>query len=170
MSNRGWMAGYLLLGIFLILISSAQFASSQSEQPGSPEDYGVGVVKDVMVPMRDGVKLATDIYYPAKDGAPVPGKFPVLVSRTPYGKNPTPPPDGSMTPGQQNRQNPATYFESRGYVVVLQDCRGRFNSEVVFYLDVNEGIANRSAQQYKSFRWSLYDSECTLWPGPACRR
>jgi putative CocE/NonD family hydrolase len=139
MSNRRWMAGYLFLGTFLLLIGSVQFASSQMEQPGSPENYGVGVVKDVMVPMRDGMKLATDIYYPAKDGAPVTGKFPVLVSRTPYGKNPTPPPDGTMTPEQQNRQNPATYFASRGYVVVLQDCRGRFNSEGVFYLDVNEG-------------------------------
>ncbi len=139
MSNHRRTAGYLFLGIFLILICSVQFAFSQMEQPGSPENYGVGVVKDVMVPMRDGVKLATDIYYPTKDGAPFPGRFPVLVSRTPYGKNPTPPPDGTMTPEQQNRQNPATYFASRGYVVVLQDCRGRFNSEGIFYLDVNEG-------------------------------
>jgi putative CocE/NonD family hydrolase len=139
MRNRRGMASYIFLGTFLLLIGSAQFASSQMEEPGSPENYGVGVAKDVMVPMRDGVKLATDIYYPVKDGAPAPGKFPVLVSRTPYGKNPTPPPDGTMTPEQQNRQNPATYFASRGYVVVLQDCRGRFNSEGVFYLDVNEG-------------------------------
>jgi putative CocE/NonD family hydrolase len=139
MSSNRRTAGYLFLGTFLILISSVQSAFSQIEQTGSPADYGVGVVKDMMVPMRDGVKLATDIYYPAKDGAPVPGKFPVLVSRTPYGKNPTPPPDGTMTPEQQNRRNPAAYFASRGYVVVLQDCRGRFNSEGKFYLDVNEG-------------------------------
>src|ERR1700693_4531258 len=139
MSQKRRTSDYLFFGTFLIFVISVQFAFSQTEQPGSPENYGVGVVKDVMVPMRDGVKLATDIYYPAKDGAPVPGKFPVLVSRTPYGKNPTPPPDGSMTPEQQIRQNPATYFASRGYVVVLQDCRGRFNSEGVFYLDVNEG-------------------------------
>src|SRR6202035_4286045 len=77
MSNRTRMAAYLFLGTFLLLIGSVQFASSQMEQPGSPENYGVGVIKDVMVPMRDGAKLATDIYYPVKDGAPVPGKFPV---------------------------------------------------------------------------------------------
>src|SRR5579864_5665055 len=139
MTHHRRTSGYFFLGAFLILISWAQFAFSQTEPPGSAENYGVGVAKDVMVPMRDGVKLATDIYYPTKDGAPVPGKFPVLVSRTPYGKNPTPPPDGTMTPEQQNRQNPAAYFASRGYVVVLQDCRGRFNSEGMFYLDVNEG-------------------------------
>jgi putative CocE/NonD family hydrolase len=139
MSIHRRTAGYHFLGTFLILISSAQFAFTQMEQPGSPEDYGVGVVKDVMVPMRDGVKLATDIYYPIKDGAPVPGKFPVLVSRTPYGKNPSRPPDGTRTLEQENRENPATYFASRGYVVVLQDCRGRFNSEGTFYLDLNEG-------------------------------
>jgi hypothetical protein len=123
----------------MILLGSARFAFSQAEPAGSPEEYEVGVVKDVMVPMRDRVKLATDIYYPAKDGAPVPGKFPVLLTRTPYGKNPSRPPDGTMTKEEQNRRNPATYFASRGYVVVLQDCRGRYNSEGTFYIDVNEG-------------------------------
>lgn len=139
MSQKRRTSDYLFLGTFLIFVISVQFAFSQTEQTGSPEVYGVGVVKDVMVPMRDGVKLATDIYYPAKGGAPVAGTFPVLVSRTPYGKNPVPPPDGTMPPEQQNRRNPGTYFASHGYVVVLQDCRGRFNSEGTFYLDVNEG-------------------------------
>jgi len=44
-----------------------------------------------------------------------------------------------MTPEEQLRRNPAAYFASRGYVVVLQDCRGRYNSEGTFYLDINEG-------------------------------
>src|ERR1700731_5115589 len=99
-------ASHVFLGAFLILISSVHLAFSQMQQTGSAEEYGVGVLKDVMVPMRDGVKLATDVYYPAKDGSPVPGKFPVLVSRTPYGKNPIPPPEGTMTPEEQNRDNP----------------------------------------------------------------
>jgi uncharacterized protein len=136
MKNGGGWARYFCLAALLCLIGPVKFAFSQSEHTGS---FEVGVVKDVMVPMRDGVKLATDIYYPAKDGAPAPGKYPVLVSRTPYGKNPAPPPPGSMTPEEQLRRNPAAYFASRGYVVVLQDCRGRYNSEGTFYLDVNEG-------------------------------
>ena len=52
--------------------------------------YDVIVAKNIMVPMRDGVKLATDVYMPARDGMPAQGKFPVLVSRTPYGKDPGP--------------------------------------------------------------------------------
>lgn len=139
MINDRRTAGYYFLGAFLFLISSVQFGYPQMGGAESIGQYEVGVVKDVMLPMRDGVKLATDIYYPAKDGAQVPGKFPVLVSRTPYGKNPTPPPQGTMTPEQQLRENPAAYFASRGYVVVLQDCRGRYNSEGKFYLDINEG-------------------------------
>ena len=46
----------------------------------------VVVDKDVMVAARDGVKLATDIYRPARDGQPTPGRFPVIVERTPYDK------------------------------------------------------------------------------------
>jgi putative CocE/NonD family hydrolase len=84
-----------------------------------------------MVPMRDGVKLATDVYMPARNGAPVAGRFPVLVTRTPYGKDPAPAPFDA--------HDPARHFAQRGYVVVVQDCRGRYNSEGTFYINVNEG-------------------------------
>lgn len=94
--------------------------------------YDVLVVKNVMVPMRDGVRLATDVYRPARDGEPLPGRFPVLVSRTPYGKDTTP----SGSPGLNGE---AYHFAQLGYVVVVQDCRGRYNSEGTFYIDVNEG-------------------------------
>ena len=69
-----------------------------------------------MVAMRDGVKLAADVYRPAKDGAPVPGRFPALMMRTPYDK-------GVRAPAF------APYFASRGYVVIVQDVRGRYHSE-----------------------------------------
>ena len=75
--------------------------------------YGVVISKNVMVPMRDGVRLATDVYRPAVNGVPAPGKFPTILERTPYGK----------TAGW------ATYFVSHGYVAVAQDVRGRFDSE-----------------------------------------
>jgi predicted acyl esterase len=46
------------------------------------------IYHNVMVPMRDGVRLATDIYVPSDDGlAPSPGRFPVLLLRTPYDKD-----------------------------------------------------------------------------------
>ena len=49
-------------------------------------EYDYVVTKDIMVSMRDGVRLATDIYLPAKTGQPVEGKFPTLLERTPYNK------------------------------------------------------------------------------------
>lgn len=78
--------------------------------------YEVLVTPDQMIPMRDGVKLATDIYRPAKNGAPVEGKFPTLLMRTPYNKS-----DG--------RESFAEYFVSHGYVFIVQDVRGRYKSE-----------------------------------------
>ncbi len=42
--------------------------------------------KNAMVPMRDGIHLATDIYRPSHGGTPVDPPFPVLLQRTPYGK------------------------------------------------------------------------------------
>src|SRR3954453_7824248 len=49
--------------------------------------FEILVSKNVMIPMRDGVHLATDIYRPAKDGQPVDGKFPTILERTPYNKD-----------------------------------------------------------------------------------
>jgi len=69
-----------------------------------------------MVKMRDGVRLATDIYRPAENTTPVDGKFPAILMRTPYSK-------AVRAPAF------AEYFASRGYVVVVQDVRGRYNSE-----------------------------------------
>ena len=50
--------------------------------------YGMIVAENVMVPMRDGVRLATDIYRPmGEDGNPLPGPFPTIVYRTSYDKS-----------------------------------------------------------------------------------
>jgi uncharacterized protein len=70
---------------------------------------------DVMIAARDGVKLATDVYRPARAGAPAEGKFPALLERTPYNKS-------SMANG-------VAAYVRRGYVVVVQDVRGRYKSE-----------------------------------------
>ena len=48
--------------------------------------YEVAAFTHVLIPMRDGVKLATDVYRPARNGAPVEGRFPALLLRTPYNK------------------------------------------------------------------------------------
>ena len=66
----------------------------------------------VVVPMRDGVKLYADVYRPS-----APGKYPTIVVRTPYGVQR----DGV-------HQN-LIRFAQNGYAVVMQDVRGRFESE-----------------------------------------
>ena len=50
-------------------------------------EFAVIVQRDVMVAMRDGVKLATDIYLPAKNGKRLEQPVPVILERTPYGKS-----------------------------------------------------------------------------------
>ena len=55
---------------------------------GSGSNYGIVISQNVMVPMRDGVRLATDIYRPADtNGIPLPGQFPVILGRTSYDKS-----------------------------------------------------------------------------------
>jgi putative CocE/NonD family hydrolase len=86
-------------------------------RPSRPE-LDVHLTENVMVPMRDGVRMATDTYRPARDGRPLADRRPVLLHRTPYNKVET-----EATSGQ------CRFFASRGYVVVNQDCRGCFHSE-----------------------------------------
>jgi putative CocE/NonD family hydrolase len=66
------------------------------------------------VPMRDGVRLSTNAYIPSDHG-----RFPVILVRTPYNKG------ADITPNYQA-------FVDHGYAVVVQDVRGRYESEGAF--------------------------------------
>ncbi len=90
----------------------------------APAEFDSYVATEVMVPMRDGVKLATDVYRPAHAGKVVEGRFPVLMYRTPYNK--------------ASQKGAAAYFAQHGYIVAAQDCRGRFRSEGEFDAFINE--------------------------------
>jgi putative CocE/NonD family hydrolase len=79
---------------------------------------------DVMIPMRDGVKLAADLWRPRDEG-----RHPVILIRTPYLK----------APNFIDTPKLAEYFASRGYVVVIQDTRGRGDSEGDFNFFFQEG-------------------------------
>ena len=88
----------------------------------SHPQHAIVVSRNVMVPMRDGVRLATDVYRPAgPDGEPVEGRFPTILGRTSYDKT---------TPIMWVKPV-ADFFTPRGYNVVLQDLRGRQTSEGV---------------------------------------
>ena len=80
--------------------------------------YDVVLETNSMIPMRDGVRLATDIFYPARNGAFVGGKWPALLYRTPYQKSAV---------GRQFKD--FRYFAGQGYIVLLQDIRGCYESE-----------------------------------------
>jgi putative CocE/NonD family hydrolase len=84
------------------------------------------VEKDIMVPMRDGVRLATDAWIPAGGG---PG--PVLLVRLPYDK------EAARWYSLWSAPNIFTLIEA-GYAVVYQDCRGTGRSGGEFTPSVNE--------------------------------
>ncbi|MFV1964045.1 MAG: CocE/NonD family hydrolase, partial [Pirellulaceae bacterium] len=87
--------------------------------------YEVSIEKNVMVPMRDGVRLATDLYLPAKDGKFIGGPLPTILERRPYNK------DGCSGSGK--------YYVARGYAFVAQDTRGRYKSEGVWHMLTDDG-------------------------------
>ena len=105
-----------------LLVTFLCASISIAQSPAPAETYQVTVQTGARVKMRDGVWLVADIYRPK-----APGKFPVLLTRTPY-----------------NRRdfNTGMYLASRGYVAILQDTRGRFDSEGEFYPfkhEINDG-------------------------------
>jgi putative CocE/NonD family hydrolase len=110
LSNR-----HCLVGAAVILILSPGLVRAQPPVSKRAAEFGVVVERNVMIPMRDGVHLAADLYRPAKDGQPAPGRFPAVLTRTPYDKN------GAAAEGR--------YYAERGYVVVANDTRGRYASE-----------------------------------------
>jgi putative CocE/NonD family hydrolase len=114
---------------FAALLALASPALGQT----SPS-YQVTVEHDVMVAMRDGVHLATDVYLPARNGALAKGRFPTILVRVPYGKD-----DSSTTGGLLAEALGDSIFVRRGYVVVYQDTRGRFKSEGVWHLLTDDG-------------------------------
>jgi len=113
MSARSWSIA-LFFGCVLI---AAPVRETAAAEKGT---FGVDVQTDVMVPMRDGVRLATDVYRPTSEGKLLDDRRPVVLIRTPYNKG-----DGKSGDGK--------YFASHGYVVVVQDTRGRYHSEGVWH-------------------------------------
>lgn len=88
---------------------------------------------DVMVPMRDGVSLAADVFRPATGGP-----FPTLVYRTPYGKDDV-----------VREYTTVQRAVARGYAVLVQDVRGRFRSAGTFDAYRQEG-----ADGYDTIEWA----------------
>ena len=106
------------LAVFTVLLLAPPSRSDEAL-------YGVSAQADVMVPMRDQVSLATDVYLPARDGKPVTEKWPTILMRTPYNKS--------------RAASDAGYFAAHGYAVVMQDTRGRFHSQGIWHMLTDDG-------------------------------
>src|SRR5829696_1370134 len=81
----------------------------------SPRRHKTRIIHDLLTPMRDGVMLAMDLIRPIEEGT-----YPVVLVRTPYNKV------GSRTSFLEE-------LAQRGYIVAIQDTRGRDNSDGVFF-------------------------------------
>jgi putative CocE/NonD family hydrolase len=113
----------ITLSLLTILFVLHQIANAQNL-------YRVTIEQGVRVKMRDGVSLVADIYRPVSDE-----KFPVLLERTPYNRT--------------GEAGTANNLASHGYIVVLQDTRGRFESGGDFY-----PFRNESADGFDTVEWA----------------
>ena len=124
-------AGWQVLAIAQIFVAATPAAQAQAAVSAQPATkYAITIEHDVAAKMRDGVTLRADIYRPKADG-----KFPVLLERTPYDK--------------RREREFAERGAARGYVVVLQDTRGRYASEGEWYTFKNE-----SNDGFDSVEWA----------------
>jgi putative CocE/NonD family hydrolase len=104
----------------LVLVAAGSFATAaaQTPRPGAFEQpsprFAVRVEPSVWIPMRDGVRLSADLYFPVK---PDSEKLPVIAIRTPYNKR------------RGADRDAGNYFAGQGFVVAVEDFRGRFESE-----------------------------------------
>ena len=125
-------AAVIVLAVFVAGCDEGSVPAGEADTTG--DRIGEIIVEqDVAVPMRDGVVLRADVYRPAG-----PGPFPVLVYRTPYGK----------AAAAESYDTHSRAVE-RGYAVVLQDVRGRYESEGEFNPYRNEG-----ADGYDTIEWA----------------
>ncbi|MFN2598889.1 MAG: CocE/NonD family hydrolase [Pyrinomonadaceae bacterium] len=134
---------FVVLSVALLSVAPKQHASVSSQQQLTPQQRELAdyiknnyTKREVMIPMRDGVRLFTSIYEP-KDGSQ---KYPIMLDRTPY----TVAPYGA---GEfKTSLGPDELFAREGYIFAYQDVRGRWMSEGEFE-DVRPYVANKTGKQ-----------------------
>jgi uncharacterized protein len=130
------------LSLTLVLITLPAAPQQPSTQTPSKPEF---TLQEVMIPVRDGVRLQTAILTPVGQTGPLP----ILFRRTPYG-----------VPDKPPEQMPSSMKElaQDGYIFVIQNLRGRFKSEGVFnlssWVDPNDPKAtNETTDAYDSIDW-----------------
>ncbi len=129
--------------VLILIFLCASFASGQENSQAPPKP--IFTLKEVMIPVRDGVHLQTVILTPIDQQ----GSLPILFRRTPYG-----------VPEKAPEQMPSSWRElaKDGYIFVIQNLRGRFKSEGVFnlssWVDLKDPKAtNETTDAYDSIEW-----------------
>lgn len=135
--HRSWYRLVAALGSVAVILATTGAVSAHADAARVYSE--VYIARNVPVAMRDGVLLATDLYLPGENGHPAPGRFPTLVSRTPYGKS------GDQTSG--------IFFARHGYAVAIQDVRGSGNSQDEFYPYIHEAV-----DSYDTVEWAAAQS------------
>jgi uncharacterized protein len=130
--------------LFFLLVSVAAQQPTQQPQPKPLFTF-----QEVMIPVRDGIRLQTVILTPIGQKGDQHGPLPILFRRTPYG-----------VPEKALSEMPSSWKELQkdGYIMVIQNLRGRFKSEGVFKLssqvDLNDPKAtNETTDAYDSIDW-----------------
>jgi putative CocE/NonD family hydrolase len=118
-------AGLIFAGV-LILVTAIPHRTSLGQE-GAPARVDFSQIfdkRDVMIPMRDGVRLHTEIYAPKSPGGPLP----ILLTRTPYGLD-----DDDKGFSKLLGLYQAMFAD--GYIFALEDIRGRYGSEGQFVMN-----------------------------------
>ncbi|MBM4188371.1 MAG: CocE/NonD family hydrolase [Gemmatimonadetes bacterium] len=116
------MRSVLLCGLALIGATAAAQPPQPSVAPPPPK-FQFTVDSNLMIPMRDGTRLAADLYRPTGAG----DRLPVVLIRTPYNKS-----------GVFYVTEPARFFAGQGFLVAAQDLRGKFRSEGEFVVQLDD--------------------------------
>ncbi len=105
------------LSFFLLILVVPGISICQENKQES--DSAKYITRHELIAMKDGVKLSTDIFLPVEEG-----KYPVILVRTPYDK--------------KGLEKGSALYTTNNYVLVTQDCRGKFKSEGKFYPFIHE--------------------------------
>jgi putative CocE/NonD family hydrolase len=138
------MASFRFRAFLLAGLSCVAFIAN-GETAAPPKVYRDVIRQpDVMVAARDGVLLATDVYRPATGNVAAAERLPVLLHRTPYDKS-----DAAAVAIAET-------LAKHGYIVMVQDTRGRHHSQGVF----EKYYSYDAYDGYDSVEWAAKQSFC----------
>jgi uncharacterized protein len=134
--NTNTIMSRFILAVLICSLVATQCVFCQGEAKNQ-NTFRVKCEADVRMPMRDGVRLSTNIFRPDTTGS-----FPVLLMRSPYGN------------GTENNSS-AQAWAAKGYAVVLQDTRGRYESEGMF-----DAMQPEADDGYDTQQWIVNQKWC----------